>query len=430
MLNKLLRRVFRVGLIMSLGVAASCGTNGSGPATAPDNGTSSAAVVTPPASPTPAPPPAVTPAPSPSLSGEVAIADNFDASTGLEPTWYGPNGRGGIAPESPDPVGAFRFMCTSGQIAKDDPIVYPGQSGASHLHQFWGNTGTNANSNYQSLRTTGGSTCDNRSAGNMAINRSAYWSPAMLDGAGHVVKPDFINTYYKQIPHGDPTCQGPPSPNSLGWCVDLPNGIHFVFGYNMANGKGGPADASSWDPSFIWYNCWDDLVGTPNARANGTYHTIAEVVAAGCPAGAVLVAQAIIPACWDGKNLDSADHRSHMAVPSGDYIPSIGQRACPSDHPYVLPGLQMRVHYTTDDNFVAGKWHLSSDEMMPGTVAGSTLHFDYFEAWSPTVKDLWFRNCIDKHQTCAQGDLGTGMQIKEAGVPSEGWPRHQLVPVP
>ena len=95
-----------------------------------------------------------------------------------------------------------------------------------------------------------------------------------------------------------------------------------------------------------------------------------------------------------------------------------------------MPTLTMRLHYTTDDNFVAGKWHLSSDEMMPGTVAGSTLHFDYFEAWSPAIKDLWHRNCIDKHLTCAQGDLGTGMQMKEAGVPSNGWPRHELVPVP
>jgi hypothetical protein len=90
----------------------------------------------------------------------------------------------------------------------------------------------------------------------------------------------------------------------------------------------------------------------------------------------------------------------------------------------------MRAEFTTDDNFVAGKWHLSSDEMVPGAKAGSTLHFDYFEAWSPTIKNDWFRNCIDKHLTCASGDLGNGMQMKDAGVPAGGWTRHQLVPVP
>ena len=63
-------------------------------------------------------------------------------------------------------------MCKPGQILRDDPIVYPGQAGASHLHQFWGNLGANANSNYQSLRTTGQSTCDNRGT-NTPLNRSA-----------------------------------------------------------------------------------------------------------------------------------------------------------------------------------------------------------------------------------------------------------------
>jgi len=321
-------------------------------------------------------------------------------------------------------------MCQAGQLLRDDPIVYPGQPGASHLHQFWGNTGANANSTYKSLRTTGQSTCDNRGT-DTPINRSAYWTPAMLDGAGHVVKPDFINTYYKQIPHGNPECQGAPDTTHLGWCVDIPNGLRFVFGYNMTTMSGGPAAPSGWEPSFLWFNCWDDLVGTPNAKTGNTnFHTIAEAVAAGCPAGAVLVAQAVIPVCWDGKNLDSPDHRSHMAFSTGDYVATAGQRACPADHPYVLPALQMRVHYTTDANFTAGKWRLSSDEMMPNLAAGSTLHFDYFEGWSPTAKDAWFRNCIDKHETCAEGDLGNGMQMKSAGVPTGGWTRHQLASVP
>jgi hypothetical protein len=246
------------------------------------------------------------------------------------------------------------------------------------------------------------------------------------------VKPDFANVYYKQIPHGDPACTGPPDSTHVGWCVDIPNGLRFVRGYNMATGKGGPTD--DWEQWFLWYNCWDDLVGTPNAKTgNANFHTIADVVAAGCPSGAVLVMQAIIPICWDGKNLDSPDHRSHMSDTTQDidhYVANVGQRACPLDHPYVLPSLQLRAHFTTDVNFAAGKWHLSSDEMVPGAPAGSTLHMDYWEAWSPTVKFTWFRNCIDRHLSCASGDLGDGTQMKEAGVPSGGWARHQMVPAP
>jgi hypothetical protein len=32
-----------------------------------------------------------------------------------------------------------------------------------------------------------------------------------------------------------------------------------------------------------------------------------------CPAGSYLSAKIIFPGCGDGMNLDSADHRSHMA---------------------------------------------------------------------------------------------------------------------
>jgi hypothetical protein len=148
--------------------------------------------------------------PSPSLAGEVAIADTFNTNDGLQPAY----GTGVIPVASPDDVSGFRFMCKPSHISKDDPVVYPGQPGASHLHTFWGNTGTNANSNYQSLRTTGQSTCDNRGA-NTPLNRSAYWMPAMLDGAGDVVLPDMINTYYKQLPHGSPNCSSPPNSSVL-----------------------------------------------------------------------------------------------------------------------------------------------------------------------------------------------------------------------
>ena len=45
-----------------------------------------------------------------------------------------------------------------------------------------------------------------------------------------------------------------------------------------------------------------------------------------CPGG--LRTQIIMPSCWDGKNLDSLDHKSHMAYPSG-----IDNGVCPDSHP-------------------------------------------------------------------------------------------------
>src|ERR1700712_3279273 len=80
---------------------------------------------------------------------------------------------GGDPPAASD-IGAFRTSCTVSHMNFDDPLVYPGQVGASHLHVFWGNSDTNANSTAASIASSGGSTC----AGGI-LNRPAYWAPAM-----------------------------------------------------------------------------------------------------------------------------------------------------------------------------------------------------------------------------------------------------------
>ena len=112
----------------------------------------------------PAPAPVTGASPSPALSGALAIASEFDIYSELTSAPI-------PASAAPDVVGAFRFVCTAGQLLKDDPIVYPGQPGKSHLHQFYGNTGANASSTYSSLRKSGQSTCMS------PLNRSAYWMP-------------------------------------------------------------------------------------------------------------------------------------------------------------------------------------------------------------------------------------------------------------
>jgi hypothetical protein len=388
-------------------LVAGCGASAIDMPTSDDGGSTNVVAVM------PSPPPTTTTTGATvvaaSLAGEVAIADNFDLASWLEPG-EGPH-------TSPDEVGAFRFTCLAGQVSRDDPIVYPGQPGKSHLHQFFGNTATDANSTYQSLRTTGGSTCT-RSEGT-SPQRSAYWTPAMLEGAGNVVKPDWMNTYYKQLPASDPKCLQTLDPTVVGRCVTIPNGIRFILGYNMATMSGGPTDTSSRDYWAMGFDCNSKPVG--GESYTGVKHSIPEIIATGkCPAGAWLRVFLAFPQCWDGKNLDTPDHRSHIVMPP--------QAICPGTHPYRVPEIAIQAFFSVDDNFFAGKWRLASDEMMPGTVPGSTLHMDYWEAWSQPFKDLWQRNCIDGHLSCSNGNVGDGRQIK--GMHHLGpLPDHVLVPL-
>jgi hypothetical protein len=350
--------------------------------------------------------------------GENDIADNFTTSTTLTPTIE-------TVPASLDPAGAFRFTCLAGDLKKDDPIVYPGQPGKSHLHQFFGNTLTDANSTYTSLRTTGGSTCT-RTTG-VSGQRTAYWMPAMLDGAGNAVKADLLLSYYKALPASSPDC-GPPDATHIGICIPLPNGIRYVQGYNMGSGVGGPATTDSSAGSDAWRMGYDCVVTDGSGVSyTGTQHTIAAIVATGkCPIGAWLRVFITLPDCWDGVHLDTADHRSHMAVATGAGVN--GRRACPADHPYNIPEVAEQAYFRTDANFAAGLWRLSSDEMVPGVAAGTTLHFDYWEAWSPVVKNLWQTGCINGHFSCNVGETGTGQTV--VGMSQVGpWPNHVLVPL-
>jgi hypothetical protein len=324
------------------------------------------------------------------LEGEAPIASNGDFNTALQSM----SGTGAIPPSAaPDNVGAFRFICTAGQVLPDDPIVYPGQPGKSHLHQFYGNEAANAFSSYASLRNGGESTCNR---GPFAANRSAYWMPAMLDGAGNVVKPAFVIIYYKRRPGEDPKCSlSSGDPRAEGNCLPIPNGIKFIFGYDLLTHKS--------PTGSLWFNCQG-----PGA-AEGHYPNL-NAVLANCPARPRTLVGAIIeaPSCWDGKNLDSPNHRDHVGYPS---YGSWGYQKCDSAHRYVIPAFTLGAWYP-----VAAGMHFSSDAMVPEAVPGTTFHADYFEAWDPTVKAMWTDNCINKMLNCSAGDLGNGRQLKGAAI--------------
>ena len=343
----------------------------------------------------PPPPPVVVPPPPPPISEGLpslpSVTSNFDVNAELVTTAIPPSG-------VPDVVGAFRFICNAGQISYDDPIVYPGQPGKSHLHQFFGNTAANANSTYESLRTIGESTCGK-------INRSAYWIPAMMNGKGKVVRPDYVTIYYKRRPKSDRIVSDVTHPQYMGQARDLPRGMRYVFGYNMLA-------MANQQPGAFWFNC-----DGPTA-VSGHYPDIV-AAAAKCPAGNKLGALINAPDCWNGKDLDSPDHRSHMAYAS---YGSWGYLKCPATHPYVVPQFTLGAWYTVDADLDRSgtwdgsrpTWHLSSD-VMPGMAMrkpGTTLHSDWFGAWDDGVLKMWHDACIDKLLNCSGGDLGNGLRMK------------------
>ena len=332
-----------------------------------------------------------TPAPAPEadLAQPAPIASNFDTATLI--------GNPGYVPPSmaPDVVGAFRFLCGPAHLSYDDPIVFPGQPGAAHLHQFFGNTLADAHSTYRSLRETGDSTCQNK------LNRSAYWAPALLDGKGHVVRVDYTIFYYK----GDPAKARP-----------LPPGMREIFGWNQLR----PAE-----PFHVDWKCADQTGAVVNNRA---YTRMADALAI-CPAGKQLFVTVNTPHCWDGKAIDSPDHRSHTAHYAKD--PDTGVLACPASHPAELPQFTFTATYSIEAGDDTALWRFSSDHMLPGNVPGATFHVDAFLAWDPAVQATWHANCIAKMLSCSDGVLGDGtIMARGPFYPGSFRASTRLVPVP
>jgi hypothetical protein len=341
---------------------------------------------------------------SPSLGGVVAIATpDFRIAEGKARAELPRTNK-------PDNVGAFRFVCGPGQILADDPIVFPNQPGKSHLHQFYGNTSANAHSTYETLRAAGKSSC---SGPDEALNRSAYWMPAMLDGKGNVIRPNYVTVYYKRFPKDSPECTN--SVFSKG-CVSIPNGLRMIAGRDMLKLSAPPT-------GNFHFSC---TKSTGETAGNGAYRRMADALAV-CTPGWELTLTLDFPSCWDGIHIDSPDHRSHVGY--ARYV--FGGQACPRATPYLMPSFKLAAAYSVEEGDNVALWRLSSDAMAPNDPVGSTLHGDYFEGWDPTTKQEWTDNCIDKLLSCQGGNLGDGFALKGAQQPPWGWKTapQRLVPV-
>lgn len=82
-----------------------------------------------------------------------------------------------------------------------------------------------------------------------------------------------------------------------------------------------------------------------NAQPEGTlfrhYMPSKDMLDRNCTDG--LRAELMFPMCWDGKNLSSANHKSHVAYPD---LVMTGN--CPPSHPVKLPGLMFETIWATN----------------------------------------------------------------------------------
>jgi hypothetical protein len=239
----------------------------------------------------------------------------------------------------------FVENCRYSHQAPDDPIVYPGKPGASHQHTFVGNSTTDAFSSFGSLRS-GETTCMR------ADDTAAYWVPALYQGTTEIL-PVAATVYYRR--------------GTLGEVNTFPNNLRMIAG-----------DAKATSPQGMRITFWSCGVASGVDRS-------AEVPTCPDTRGSFLRLHIRFPECWDGRRLDSADHKSHMAYAT--------RAGCPSTHPVEVPQITQIYRYRTRGG--------EGFSLASGGVYSA--HADFVNAWSPGALRKLVEGCLNELVHCGRG---------------------------
>lgn len=239
----------------------------------------------------------------------------------------------------------FVENCRYSHQAPDDPIVFPGKPGASHQHTFVGNTTTDASSTFGSLRS-GSTTCLRPD------DTAGYWVPALYQGTTEIL-PAGATVYYRR--------------GTLAEVTAFPNNLRIIAG-----------DSKATSPQDLRVTSWSCGLDSGVDRSS-TVPT--------CPAqrGSFLRLHIRFPECWDGRRLDSPDHKSHMAYAT--------RAGCPSTHPVEVPQITQIYRYPTRGG--------EGFSLASGGVYSA--HADFVNAWKPSSLHKLVDDCLNALVHCGRG---------------------------
>jgi hypothetical protein len=276
------------------------------------------------------------------------------------------------AAHTSDGSGTFRTRCDPTDFQFNDPLGNPARANASPLHVFFGNTTVGSSANAATVATTGNSTCRGG-----VLDRSVYYVPALIDSRnGEVQVPTDAVIYFRTGYNVEPVTIQP-----------VPAGLVLVAGDRNARGT---------QPRVVEWLCRDKFVTNTGMIPD-------------CGVGDQVQLWVHFPQCWDGRNLDSRDHRSHMAYA---IIRNGGERStCPTSHPVPVPQVSQLILYNVRAGASLGSWRLSTDAYGARLRGGLSAHAHWINGWNPQTLRAFVSECLNRALDCNNSSLGNATAI-------------------